>query len=497
MRSIAPYLLLLFLFSFAFRLVQQTPIFKAYEQGTISSDEGTTRGAAFGDVDGDGVPELYAANTQGQSNVFYQLNDAGEWVSYSENEPAWFTTVNYKGRSEGVNWVDYDNDGDLDLYICSRGYEPNQLFQNEAGQRLKKIEDHPLVQDSLSSSMACWADFEGDGDLDVIVIGYRYNGNLVFENLGGGRFEEKSGHLMSEGEGRSRACACGDVNNDGLPEIFVARARQSNFYYVNRGDWQFESIRDGLMVEDQGYAYGASWADYDDDGDLDLFVANFDKENLLLSNDGEGGLTPVEEGEIVKTKAGASKGHSWGDYDNDGDLDIYIGNGTYGPDMRNFLFLNDGNGSFERYAQGVIETHADTTAGVTHADFDRDGDLDLFVATWGSHDQLNRLYVNQTSGRNWVSFRLKGTQSNSYGIGTQVTLYFSKAGATQSMHRWMYPVSGYGSQNDLELHFGLGEISRIDSVVAKWPQGSREVHLGLKVNQHYQLTEGASFEIAK
>lgn len=464
-------------------------IFKAYDADEIGTDTGKSRGVSFGDINGDYLPDLYVSNTGGQWNTFYKSAGQGKLIRQpTDQSNPWAAPGKKPGRSEGVNWVDYDNDGDLDLYVCSRGEEANQLFRNEAGKEMVEITGHPLTA-VLSTSMACWADIEGDGDLDVLLVGYRTNGNRVFENRGEGSFVERNDVPMAEGTGSSRACACGDVNNDGLPEFFVGNARQPNYYYENRGNWRFEKVTTGLMVEDLGYAYGASWADYDDDGDLDLFVANFDKANLLLSNDGYGHLTPVPDGELVETTAGASKGHSWGDYDNDGDLDLYVGNGTYGPDMRNFLFLNDGQGNFDRYSEGVLEAHADTTAGVTHADLDRDGDLDLFVANWGGENELNRLYINQTTGKNWITFRLQGKDSNVSGIGTQVTIFASGNDGNRTMHRWLYPVSGYGSQNDLELHFGLGKLRRIDSLQVNWPGKPRQTLYNVGINQHWLLKE--------
>ncbi len=461
------------------------PLFINYDKGRIATDGGATRGVGWGDVDQDGAPELYTSNSSGQWNAMYKNNGQGGLNKITLGKP-FAELINKGGTSEGVSWVDYDNDGDLDLYLCSRGLEPNQLFQNDGNKQFNQIDNHALVNDSLSTSMACWADYDLDGDLDVFLIGYRYNGNLFFENLGDGNFRELPDHVLSEGQGNARTCACGDANGDGLAEIFVGNARQPNLYYQNLGNLNFTKATNGPIIEDLGYAYGSSWADYDDDGDLDLFVANFDKENLLFNNNGKGQLTQVMEGILVNEKGGASKGHSWGDYDNDGDLDLYIGSGTYGPDMYNFLYLNGGNGSFESYTEGVLSLHGDTTAGVAHADFDRDGDLDLFVANWGSGDQINRFYVNQITGKNWAAFRLKGTKSNTYGIGAHLILRISE----KEMHRWMYPITGYGSQNDYELHFGLGDEAKIDSLIVEWPSGQVDTYLNPEINRHHSLIEG-------
>jgi len=476
---------------------QSKPIFISIKEGRIATDGGLSRGVAWGDYDGDGDPDLYVANSNGQWNALYRNNGDGKFKKMTGPGNTIAEVVIHGGNSQGVSWIDYDNDGDLDLYVVSRREQPNFLFRNDSTIGFTRIMDSPLTAEGVSASMACWADIEGDGDLDVLLAGYNSK-NLVFKNLGAGQFEMvDNSSLLSGEEGRARACGCGDANDDGLPEFYIANARRPNFYFKNMGDWKFEKVEEGHVVKDVGYSYGVSWADYDDDGDMDLFVANFDKENFLYNNDGLGNLTPVLEGVMALEKGGASKGHSWGDYDNDGDLDIYIANGTYGPNMHNFLYLNEGDGTFKQNMEGELIVHADTSAGAAHSDYDRDGDLDIFVANWGSRDQVNRFYENVTEGRNWISVRLKGTSSNTYGIGAKVQIFFSEMNKSRYQSRWMYPVTGYGSQNDYELHFGLGRTDKIDSLVVSWPSNQVDTHKNPEVNKHWTATENGSLTIGK
>ena len=465
-------------------------IFRMITEGRIATDGGLTRGVAWADYDEDGDPDLYVSNSNGQWNALYRNDgDKGFRKVTSPGIPA-SPTVIHGGNSQGVNWVDYDNDGDLDLFVVSRGTEPHLLFLNEGNAKYVRIRDHALTAPGFSASMACWADMDKDGDLDVFLAGYDYP-NLLFKNVGDGQFERIfDSPVTTDVEGRTRACSCGDANNDGLPEIYVANARIPNLYFENLGDWQFKQLESGHMVEDVGYSYGTSWADYDDDGDMDLFVANFDKENFLYQNDGTSQFTPVTEGIIATETGGASKGHSWGDYDNDGDLDLYIANGTFRPDMRNFLYLNNGDGSFENDQRGVIQMHADTSAGTAHADFDRDGDLDLFVANWGSRDEVNKFYENVGADGNWITIRLTSTISNSYGIGARIELFTSLEDSSKKQYRWMYPTTGYASQNDYELHFGLGSEDKIESMIIHWPSGIMNVHTNVAINTHWMAKEG-------
>ena len=468
------------------------PLFLSVLEGRIATDAGFSRGVAWGDFDNDGDADLYIANSAGQWNAIYCNNGNGSFSKSTDFNSPLAETVSLGGNSEGVNWVDYDNDGDLDLFVLNRGDEPHFLFRNDNLIEFIRIKEHTLTQPGISASMACWADIEGDGDLDVIMAGYDHP-NRAFRNLGSGEFEEVViPELILNQQGNARACACADANHDGLPEFYVANARSPNLYLENLGNWKFKSILDGHLVHHVGYSYGVSWADYDDDGDLDLFVANFDTENHLYQNDGNGILIPDSVSGLSSIRSGASKGHTWGDYDLDGDLDLFIANGTYKPDMHNFLFLNRGDGTFNKTVSGVIASHADTSAGVSHADYDRDGDLDLFVANWGGRDQINRFYQNQTNSNNWVSFQLRGSSSNSYGIGAKVKLTLVRDQEMKTMYRWVYPVTGYGSQNDYELHFGTGNYDRIDSVTIYWPSGQSDSYNTLEAGKRYRVIEATS-----
>lgn len=471
--------------------VDNTSLFRLVTEGRIATDGGLSRGVAWGDYDNDGDADLYVANSNGQWNALYRNDGKGTFKKITADAIKASETVVHGGNSQGVNWVDYDNDYDLDLYVVSRGDEPNLLFRNDSTLGFKRIKDNALVLEGISASVACWADYDNDGDLDVFLAGYS-NENILFNNKGGGFFERLETTLVTENkEGRARACACGDANDDGRPDLYIANARKVNQLFINKGNWNFVEVKNDHENENIGYSYGASWADYDNDGDLDLFVANFDRENFLYNNNGEGVFKPVLEGALALEKGGASKGHSWGDYDNDGDLDLFIANGTYAPDMRNFLFMNNGNGTFDKDTSEIMQKYADTSAGAAHSDYDLDGDLDVFVANWGGRDQVNRLYENMNETGNWLALKLKGYKSNSLGIGSKIALHVSNSQNEEKavLYRWQYPITGYASQNDYEIHFGLNEYNRIDSLIIDWPSSGQETILHLEVNNRFQVEE--------
>lgn len=199
--------------------------FRLFDEGQIATDGGQSRGVAWGDYDNDGDPDLYIANADGQWNFLYRNEGNGKFKKITSAKIKASETVIYGGNSQGVNWVDYDNDKDLDLFIVSRGKETNLLFRNEGLSVFTRITDNALTNQEISASMACWADMDNDGDLDVFLAGYSFP-NLLFQNIGNGQFERiKSAVITEKNEGKARACACGDSNNDGLPELYVANAR--------------------------------------------------------------------------------------------------------------------------------------------------------------------------------------------------------------------------------------------------------------------------------
>src|SRR5439155_143910 len=184
-----------------------------------------------------------------------------------------------------------------------------------------------------------------------------------------------NGPVVKDG-GDSTGCAWGDYDNDGFLDLFVSNEQgQNNFLFHNNGDGSFAKIISGNIVNDGGASYGCTWGDYDNDGFLDLFVANLNENNFLYHNNGDGTFTKVTSGRIV-SDGGASQGCAWGDYDNDGLLDLFVAN----RNQINFLYHNDGNGAFTAITNGAIVNDVDYSWSPAWVDYDNDGFLDLFVA---------------------------------------------------------------------------------------------------------------------
>ncbi len=347
----------------------------------------------------------------------------------------------------------------------------------------------------------CWADYDNDGFLDVFLATRNQTDDVLFRNIAGGGFERVSGPFDGNG-GNARACAWGDADGDGDLDIYVGNfietdsdgnaQKQKNFLYLNNDDGTFSEVTGHILVNTRKLTYGLSWIDFDYDGDQDLFISNIGRteQNFLYENRGNLEFVNRTDLSISYDSIGPSKGHAWGDYDLDGDLDLFVANGTGTPDNRNFLYLNNGEGSFVKISPEPIVEDNFTSAGAAWADYDMDGDLDLFVASWGESDEDNRLYQNQTSGNNWLKIRLKGVQSNSFGIGALARLGYLVEGVEKIQTRVLLPKTGYASSNEPILHFGLGTSEDITFLEITWPSGLVQRVEGPRINTFLVITEG-------
>jgi hypothetical protein len=412
-----------------------TGSFQELEASSVSSDGGASRAATWGDYDNDGDPDLYISNLLSNTNFLYN-NDNGTFTrvvgSPATNNPA---------SSTSASWVDYDNDGNLDLFVSS--YGPNLLYRNDGSEFVRVLDAGPIVTDNFDSYTAVWSDYDNDGwtDLFVAVVG------------------------------------------EGSPN-------KNNHLYRNNGDGTFSSISGQPIVTDGGASIGASWGDFDNDGDQDIFVSNPGlANNYLYRNDGDGTFSKITQGSIV-TDVGYSMGSAWGDYDNDGDLDLFVSNYVYGSSGVNFLYNNDGTGNFDRVVGEAIATYTTGSIGAAWSDFDRDGDLDLFVANSQNDNENNTFYVNAGSSNRWISIALVGTESNRSAFGAKVRLKAIIDGQAIWQMREVSAQSGYCGQNELNVHFGLGDVDAADSIKIEWPSGVVEVLESVPSNQFMIITEG-------
>ena len=414
----------------------------------------TSLGCAWGDYDGDGDEDLFVANDWGKENFLFRNNGDGTFYKMRNS------VIGQGGHSSAAgSWADYDNDGDLDLFVVNRNGENNQLFQNNGDGTFTEITEGPVVTDGAASNAGAWGDYDNDGFVDLFVANKNGENNLLYHNNGDGTFTQiTEGDIVNDG-GNSRSCSWGDYNNDGFIDLFVANNQQeNNFLYQNNGDGTFAKVTEGDVVNDAGGSWSGSWGDCDNDGDLDLFVVNDGEVDFFYQNNG-GQLVRTELGEATMQETNA-RSATWGDCDKDGDLDLFVG--IRGEDSH--LYINKGNGVFMLY---MVPKDGDTR-GASWCDYDNDGDLDLIVTKNG---YTNSLYTHSNNDNHYVKIKLQGTMSNASGIGAKIYVTAMINGGSRTQMKEITSQSGTGSQNSLIVTFGLRDATSIEKVRIEWPSG--------------------------
>ena len=455
-----------------------------------------SRGVSIADLNNDGWLDIVVANqvdsTQLLGNTIYfnHGNQFRKKAIAQNNLQAW---------SESVHTVDVDNDHDLDLFFTTQFGVPNLLFQNDGKGNFAPMEAGDLTSDTTNSPGACWCDFDLDGDMDVFVVNRDGEADNLYVNDGKGNFTRKAKGPWKANKGDGRSCAWGDLNGDGLMDLYITNfvvkdqqgkvlQKHRNYLYWGTRQGGFLEETKGIQVEEENASYGVALVDYDYDGDLDVYVTNvsISDENALYVNDGNGMFTKSNK-EMAYEIHRPSKGQAWGDINNDGWLDLYVANGTEGyPEIQNFMFLGREDFSMQRVYNALPAIEGHISAGTAMGDLDRDGDMDLYVCNWGGESEANDLYLNLNSAQNWVIFQLKGVESNTYGIGSWVKLTLEDG---RVLTRYFIRETGYGSENAPEIHFGLG-TSKIQQVEIQWPSGIHQISTEVEPNHIYEVVEG-------
>jgi len=428
---------------------------------------------------------------------------------------------------------DHDGDGDLDLYVCQ--YGPNVLYRNngkEGGWTFTDVTREAGCDDARFSAGACFFDLENDGDLDLYVTNYciddlktsdpfwegkspRYHapshykaeGHSLFKNKGDGTFEdvtESSGASNVSEPGRGMGVMATDINADGLLDLYVANDGTANFLFKNLGGGKLEEVgmASGTALSSDGSEMGSMGVDAGDadrDGTFEIIVTNFQKQLNNL-------YRPVRPGFYTDTAMAQGLGEtclpmvSWGvklfDYDHDGWLDIFIANGHLEDHIheydqstsflqQNQLFHNEGKGVFKEVSSsaGPGLQEKKSSRGAAFGDLDNDGDIDIVVCN--SRDAPSLLWNEGGNRRSWVLLELSGIK-NKFAVGAFVRV--TAGGVTQSGE--VRAGSSYISQNDLRLHFGLGDAETVDRVEVDWPGGKKEAFSSLPARRIHRLTEG-------
>lgn len=458
-------------------------------QSPVVTAPGDSRSVNWIDVDGDADLDLFISNgpQQGENNFLYLNNGTGGFTPLT-GDPI----VQDAKPSDGATWADADNDGDNDCFVVN-WYNVNNLFyRNNGNGAFEQVTTGQLVNDGGYSETASWGDYDNDGKLDLYVTNSEGNKkNFLYKGNGDATFTKVTTGAPVTDAFTSRSVNWTDFDNDGDVDLFVtSEGNQNENLYRNNNDGTFTKLTSGALVTDGGSTMSSSWGDYDNDGDPDVFLANDQGNDALFRNDGNETFTKVVNDPVVMS-GGNSFGSQWADVDNDGDLDLFVTNSFGGGPWKNFLFWNNGDGSFSRDTAEVCSKDEGWSYGCAFGDFDRDGDLDLGVANCYNAAQPDYLYENHAaeSPNNWLVVHCVGTTSNRSAIGAKVRVTATIGGQEVTQLREISAQSGYCGQNQLAAHFGLADAASF-TVTIQWPSGLEEVFGNLAPNQYVAIVEG-------
>ncbi|HEY3853348.1 MAG TPA: choice-of-anchor tandem repeat GloVer-containing protein [Verrucomicrobiae bacterium] len=473
--------------------------------GAIVTQVGAGTACAWGDYDGDGFPDLIVTSANNVANSTPQKN-----LLYHNNRDGTFSLTNTAISVDladwrGCSWVDYDNDGNLDLVVTStdaNGFPAeNAIFHNNGNGTFTKMSKQTagdvVTATAGESEGPVWADYDRDGFVDLYVA--RYDEDWLFHNNGDGFFKQivNTNIGIVQDDRDSYNAMWSDYDNDGWPDLFVSVKsandnNQTNFLYHNQQNASFMRFLQGPVATDNQYSIGCVWADYDNDGYPDLFVANGLNNpgvNSLYHNNGDGTFAKMTSEMVgsIASDVGYFTQCVWGDYDNDGYLDLFVtADGQYSV---NNLYHNNGDGTFTRMFAGSTTSDAGISFGCGWADYDNDGFLDLFVARGSdSFSSVNLLYRNNGNSNTWLKVKLVGTVSNRSAIGAKVRVHATIGGKTFWQLREINTGDGF-SANSMEAHFGLGNATNVDALRIEWPSGTVQEFQNVAAKQYLTITE--------
>jgi hypothetical protein len=303
--------------------------------------------------------------------------------------------ANDRGNFLGCAWGDYDNDGYVDLFVGNELGLTNRLYHNNGNGTFTRITTGKIVNEPADTSTPVWGDFDNDGDLDLFASNYGPPArDFFYRSEGNGTFTKITQGAWVTDSSAGVGAAWGDYDNDGFLDLYVANSQdQNDFLYHNNGDGTMTRIATGPVTTSGGMSTGCAWGDYDGDGDLDLFVANaLGQKVFQFRNNGNGAFTRITAGAPVSA-AGDYTGIALADYDNDGDLDLFVTD-TQGGSNR--LYRNDGPSGFVRITEGAVVDDGGSSIGAAWGDYDNDGYLDLFISN--DFGENNFLYHNEGDG---------------------------------------------------------------------------------------------------
>ena len=496
------------------------------KSGLASRGPNMAGGSIFDDFNGDGLPDLFTTSLDADRGASLFLNKGdGTFADHSDKAglPDQVYVLN-------VARADYDNDGDLDLFLMRGAWESPMrptLLRNKGDGTFEDVTIAAGMSEPISTESASWGDYDNDGLVDLFVCGEYFspiagassapdprNRCRLYHNRGDGTFEDVAASAGVSNSQCAKGSSWGDYDGDGRIDLFVSNMGAPCRLYHNEGAGKFRDVAPELGVTGPDRAFACWFFDYDNDGRPDLFVNDYalslastaasalglrsdrpPSRPRLYRNLGPDGFRDVAP-EVGLDRGIAPMGCNFADVDNDGFLDLYFGTGgmSYEYLVPNVFLRNVAGKTFEDITLSSATGHLQKGHGVSFADYDSDGDLDLFVEAGGAvpgDSSHNLLFQNPGHNRHWLDVRLIGTKCNRSALGAHLLARITLPdGTARTLHRTVGDNSSFGG-NSLVEHLGLGPSARLSELTVTWPDTrASQTFRDLEADQTLEITQG-------
>lgn len=495
------------------------PAFKDIAMNVGVAENGLSGGTCVDDFNNDGYLDIFATSYGMEDQVKLFFND--QKGGFTDATVA----AGLKGISSGLNvtHADYNNDGFRDILILRGAWlkkaetHPNSLLKNNGDGTFSDVSYSSKIISRHPTQVATWADYNNDGFLDVFIGNESERGNIhlaeLFKNNGDGTFIDVASELgIAKFDGYIKGADWGDINNDGWPDLYVSLLNGAN-HLLKNNKGRFENISASAGVEKPISSFPTWFWDFNQDGFEDIFVSGYDVNRLkelstdyanelmhgkqegelcrLYKNNGDETFTEVSK-QMGINKTMYAMGSNFGDLDNDGYFDFYVGTGA--PDLSsvvpNRMFRNVNGQKFEEVTSAGGFGHIQKGHGIAFADLDNDGDQDIYAVMGGAFEGdvfTNVLFENPGFERSWIAIDLVGKKNNRDGIGAKIKVETDQ----QSFYHYVSTGGSFGSAS-LRQEIGLDKASTVKKITIDWPDGQKQIIENISINQFIKIEEGSN-----